>query len=170
MAQQNALTPFIPTLGATAVGLIGLACQGNSTAELNGVSIADSRKEHKFTGTAILSWKPTDDLLPYASFSRGYKAGGFNLDRSALKAPTASFASFGGGNAQTGAQNLVGNLQFDPETVDAYEIGAKYSTGPFSLSAAAFRQEFKNFQLNTFDGTVFIVQNVNGCFVIAERW
>jgi outer membrane receptor protein involved in Fe transport len=163
VAQQAALTPFIPTLGATAVGLIGLACQGNSTAELNGVAINDSRKEHKFTGTAILSWKPTDDLLTYASFSRGYKAGGFNLDRSALKAPTASFASFGGGNAQAGAQSLVGNLQFDPETVDAYEIGAKYATGPFSLSAAVFRQDFKNFQLNTFDGTVFIVQNVNGC-------
>ena len=26
-----------------------------------------------------------------------------------------------------------------------------------------FRQDFKNFQLNTFDGSVFIVQNVNGC-------
>jgi outer membrane receptor protein involved in Fe transport len=68
-----------------------------------------------------------------------------------------SFAS------QGGAQALVRNLQFDPETVNAYEIGAKYGTGPFSASVAAFRQEFRNFQLNTFDGTVFIVQNVNGC-------
>ena len=57
----------------------------------------------------------------------------------------------------------MSGLQFDPETVNAFEIGAKYSTGPFSLSVAAFRQEFENFQLNTFDGTVFIVQNVNGC-------
>jgi outer membrane receptor protein involved in Fe transport len=57
----------------------------------------------------------------------------------------------------------VRNLQFDPETVHAFEIGAKYSTGPFSLSVAGFRQDFSSFQLNTFDGTVFIVQNVNGC-------
>ena len=45
----------------------------------------------------------------------------------------------------------------------SYEIGAKYATGPFTLSAAAFIQDFKNFQLNTFDGSVFIVQNINGC-------
>lgn len=138
-------------------GLIGLGCQGNSTAELNGVSISDDRAEDEFTGTAILSYKPTDDLMVYASYSRGYKAGGFNLDRSALKAPTATFAS------QGGAQALVGNLQFDPETVNSYEIGAKYATGPFSFGITAFRSEFSSFQLNTFDGTVFIVQNINGC-------
>ncbi|HVF93743.1 MAG TPA: TonB-dependent receptor [Sphingomonas sp.] len=164
-AAQLAANPALATRRALAQALIGLGCQGNSTAELNGVSIADERKEDKFTGTAVLSWKPIDDLLIYGSFSRGYKAGGFNFDRSALKAPlqptaaglTTTFAALGG------AQALVKNLQFDPETVDAFEIGAKYGTGPFTLTVAAFRQEFKNFQLNTFDGTVFIVQNVNGC-------
>jgi outer membrane receptor protein involved in Fe transport len=145
------------TARALAGALIGLGCQGNSTSELNGVSISDDRSEDEFTGTAILSYKPTDDLLVYASFARGYKAGGFNLDRSALKSP---ILPFGG---QAGAQALVGNLQFDPELVDSYEIGAKYATGPFSLSIGAFRSEFSNFQLNTFNGTVFIVQTVNGC-------
>ncbi len=163
-ANQAALAPFLTTaLAATAGGIIGLSCHGNSTAELNGVSINDQRKEDKFTGTAVVSWKPSRDLLTYASYSRGYKAGGFNLDKSALKSPVLPFAASGGGNAQTGVQSLVGNLQFAPETVNAYEVGAKYATGPFSLSVAAFRQDFKNFQLNTFDGTVFIVQNVNGC-------
>ena len=150
---------------AVASGLIGLACQGNSSAELNGVSINNQRSEDEFTGTAILSYKPVDDLLLYASFARGYKAGGFNLDRSALKnpivavagVPTASFAAVGG------AQALVNNLQFDPELVDSYELGAKYSTGPFNASLSFFRSDFKNFQLNTFNGSVFIVQTVNGC-------
>ena len=145
------------TARALAGALIGLGCQGNSTAELNGVSINDSRSEDEWTGTGILSYKPTDDLLLYASFSRGYKAGGFNLDRSALKSP---IVPFGG---QAGAQSLVGNLQFDPELVDAYEIGAKYSTGPFSLGLSLFRSDFSNFQLNTFNGSVFIVQTINGC-------
>ncbi|ATY31267.1 TonB-dependent receptor [Sphingomonas psychrotolerans] len=166
-ANQAALTPFLTNAGLSAVAgaLIGLSCQGNSTAELNGVSINDERNEDEFTGTAVVSWKPTDDLLLYGSYSRGYKAGGFNLDRSALKnpiqivggLPTTTFAAAGG------AQALVGNLQFDPETVNSFELGLKYSTGPFSLNIAAFRQEFKNFQLNTFNGTVFLVQNVNGC-------
>ncbi|WP_293872988.1 MULTISPECIES: TonB-dependent receptor [unclassified Sphingomonas] len=159
VANQQALTPFLTNAGLAAVagGIIGLSCQGNSTAELNGVTINSQRKEDQFTGTGILSWKPIDDLLVYGSYSRGYKAGGFNLDRSALKLPTFSFAS------QGGAQALVGALQFAPETVNSFEIGAKYGTGPFTLSVAAFRQDFKNFQLNTFDGSVFIVQNINGC-------
>ncbi|MEG3088737.1 TonB-dependent receptor [Sphingomonas sp. PB4P5] len=167
---QNTLTDDLISANATvralAGGLIGLGCQGNSTAELNGVSVSDKRHEDEFTGTAILSWKPIDDLLLYASFSRGYKAGGFNFDRSALKSPiavnsagvpTTSFAALGG------AQALVSALQFEPEKVNAFEIGAKYGTGPFSLSVAGFRQQFSSFQLNTFDGTVFIVQNINGC-------
>jgi outer membrane receptor protein involved in Fe transport len=146
------------TARALAGALIGLSCQGNSTAELNGVSITDERSEDEFTGTAILSYKPTDDLLLYASYARGYKAGGFNLDRSALKSPIFPFAATTGG-----AQALVGNLQFDPELVDSYELGLKYATGPFSVSLSAFRSDFSNFQLNTFNGTVFLVQTVNGC-------
>ena len=177
-AQQALMTPYLGTgLNAVAAGLIGLSCQGNSTAELNGVSINDKRKDSQWTGTAVLSYKPNDDLMVYASYARGYKSGGFNLDRSALKNPivpvatidplnptapptiryTTTFAALGG------AQALVDNLQFDAEKVNAFEIGAKYQTGPFSLNIAAFRQDFKNFQLNTFNGSVFLVQNINGC-------
>jgi iron complex outermembrane recepter protein len=158
-AQQAALIPFlsVPALAPLAGGLIGLTCQGNSTSELNGVSINDRRSEDEFTGTGVLSYKPNRDLLVYASYSRGYKAGGFNLDRSALKSP---ILPFGG---QAGAQARVGNLQFDPEINDAYELGLKYSRRGLTVAVAAFRQEFQNFQLNTFNGTVFLVQNINGC-------
>jgi outer membrane receptor protein involved in Fe transport len=74
-----------------------------------------------------------------------------------LKSP---ILPFGG---QAGTQALVRNLQFDPELVDSYELGAKFSNGPFGLSVSAFRSDFSSFQLNTFNGTVFLVQNVNGC-------
>src|SRR3546814_6835143 len=55
---DDAAQPEIPGTAdnlarAVAGGLIGLACQGNSTAELNGVSINDKRSEDEFTGTAI---------------------------------------------------------------------------------------------------------------------
>jgi iron complex outermembrane recepter protein len=154
----GALTSTNATARVLAANLIGLGCQGNSTAELTGVNINDRRSEDQFSGTAILSYKASDDLLLYGSYSKGYKAGGFNLDRSALKGATLPFSATVGG-----AQAFVGNLQFDPELVDSYEIGAKYSTGPFSLNISAFRQDFSNFQLNTFNGSVFLVQNVNGC-------
>nr|WP_247711675.1 TonB-dependent receptor [Qipengyuania aurantiaca] len=148
------VSPLLATpLAGLAGGIIALSCQGNSTSELDGVSIADSRDEDEFTGTAILSYKPVDDLMVYASYSRGYKAGGFNLDRSALGNPV----TFNVANIDPAT------LQFDEETVDAYEIGMKYSNRQWSLGLTAFRQEFSNFQLNTFNGSVFLVQNINGC-------
>ena len=143
---------------ALAPSLRALACQGNSTAELDGKSITSKRSEDEWTGTANLSYRPIDDLMTYVSYSRGYKAGGFNLDRSDLKDPKGgNFASFGG------VQALAGNLQFDPELVNSYELGAKYATGPFSAGITLFRSDFSSFQLNTFNGSTYTVQNINGC-------
>ena len=143
----------VPSLAGLAGGIISLSCQGNSTSELDGVTLEDSRDEDEFTGTAILSWKPVDDLLVYGSYSRGYKAGGYNLDRSALALPVA----FNVNTIDPAA------LQFEEETVDAYEIGLKYQERMWGASLSLFRQEFSNFQLNTFNGSVFVVQNINGC-------
>lgn len=152
--QRALFTPLLGGgLGALAGGLIGLSCQGNSSSELNGLVLNDSRDEDEITGTAILSYRPVDDLLVYASYSHGYKAGGFNLDRSALNVPLFNPAVAG----DTAA------LQFEPEIVDAFEVGLKYTGRNFTVSAAAFRQEFENFQLNTFNGSVFLVQNINSC-------
>ncbi len=134
-------------------GALALSCQGNSTSELDGVSIADTRDEDEFTGTAILSWKPVDDVMVYGSYSRGYKAGGFNLDRSALGNPVTFDAT----------DLDPSTLQFDEETVNSYEVGIKFADRQWSLGLTAFRQEFSNFQLNTFNGSVFLVQNINGC-------
>ena len=144
-----------PIAGASPffAGALALSCQGNSTSELDGVSLTDTRDEDEFTGTAILSWKPVDDVMVYGSYSRGYKAGGFNLDRSALGDPV---------TLDVGALDPT-TLQFDEETVDAYEIGLKYSDRMWSLGLTAFRQEFSNFQLNTFNGSFYLVQNINGC-------
>ena len=166
-AVQGAVLPTLAGATGTAQSLLGgvisLACQGNSTAALNGLTLDDTRKEDKFTGTAVLSWKPVDDVLVYGSYSRGYKAGGFNLDRSAFINPPGQAALPIGFVTQANAAFYADSLQFDEETVDAYEIGIKYSTRAFSLNVAAFRQEFSNFQLNTFNGTVYVVQNINGC-------
>ncbi|WOK35279.1 TonB-dependent receptor [Sphingomonas sp. C3-2] len=158
--QKQNLLPLLAaggTVTAIAGGLIGLSCQGNSSAELNALSLRDKIKDDQFTGTGVVSWKPNNDVMVYASFSKGYKAGGFNLDRSALTTSTIfPFAA-----PQSGFN--VTNLRFDPEKVDAYEIGAKLAFKNFIFNISAFRQEFSNFQLNTFNGTVFLVQNINGC-------
>jgi outer membrane receptor protein involved in Fe transport len=131
--------------------------------------------EGEWTGTVVLSWKPVDDLMVYASWARGYKAGGFNLDTSAVDivcnpnaGTTAQRAACAGQLALPA--NTVGNarpeavdLQFAAETVDAFEIGAKFSRPGFSANVAIFKQDFSNFQLNTFNGVNFEVTNVQAC-------
>ncbi|WP_308814697.1 TonB-dependent receptor domain-containing protein [Sphingomonas sp. GV3] len=157
-AQQAALSPLLanPALAALQPligGIITLTCTGNSSSAINALTPQDKLSEGEFTGTGVISYKPTSDLLVYASYSRGYKAGGYDLDRSDLTSnvfapPTNASAS---------------RLRFDPETVNAYEVGLKYTSRQFTFNAAAFRQEFKNFQLNTFNGTNYIVQNITSC-------
>ncbi|MBO9698538.1 MAG: TonB-dependent receptor, partial [Sphingopyxis sp.] len=160
-AQQAALLPYmgVAALAPLAGGIITLSCQGGSSSALNALTLNDERKENKFTGTAILSWKPTKGMLLYASYSRGYKAGGFNLDRSAFKNPSAAQPLPIFPISTANAAYYADVLQFDEETVNAYEAGMKYSTKGFNLNIAGFRQEFSNFQLNTFNGTVYLVQN-----------
>ncbi len=152
--QQAELRSLLTTpLAALAGGVITLSCTGNSTSAITGLPVSDKIDEGQLTGTAVVSWKPVPSTLLYGSYARGYKAGGYNLDRSDLTTnafftPTASQAV---------------NLRFDPETVNAYELGVKFTSPKFTANVAAFRSEFKNFQLNTFNGTNYIVQNIGSC-------
>jgi iron complex outermembrane recepter protein len=159
--QQANLSPLLANTGLRAFvgGILTLSCTGNSSTQINGLNLADTRDEDEVTGTAILSWNPTRELLVYASYSRGYKAGGFNLDRSALGTiPVGNNPTFA---PITNAD--VTDLEFEPEIVNAFEIGFKLTKRNFTLNVAAFNQEFQDFQLNTFNGSVFIVQNINSC-------
>ena len=124
------------------------------------------KKEDKFTGTAVLSYKPTDDVLTYASFSRGYKAGGFNLDRNSLYRLGRTNDANGNRAIDASVINTAA-LQFKPETVDAYEIGIKYDGRGIDVNLAGFYQSFQNFQLNTFNGVNFVVENVQGCSALS---
>ncbi len=145
--------------------LAGLPCVINNTSG-PGISLTDpnrKKKENEFTGTAVLSYKPSKDFLVYGSYSRGYKAGGFNLDTSALDLPNAALAGTTPINTVGNGRPDASDLQFAPEIVNAYEIGAKYNGRKFNLNAAVFYSEFDNFQLNTFNGVNFEVTNVNSC-------
>ena len=108
--------------------------------------------EAKFSGTVKLSYRFTPETLAYASYARGYKAGGFNLDR--IAQPTQTVAG------QAAAPIL--NTAFKPEFVDSYELGLKNTLldRKLLLNGTAFYQEFSDFQLNTFNGLVFNVTSV----------
>ena len=153
-------TPALGSAAALAGGILTLGCLGNSSTGLNALDLRDKISDGEFSGTAVLSYKPIEPLLIYASYSRGYKAGGYNLDRfelgsTGLNPVPAVFSPRSNADASS--------LRFDAETVDAFELGLKFSRAKWSLNLAAFRQEFTDFQLNTFNGTSFVVQNINGC-------
>ncbi|HWL46649.1 MAG TPA: TonB-dependent receptor, partial [Sphingomonadaceae bacterium] len=128
--------------------LAGFPCVVNA---VNGTA-STRKKEGEWSGTAVLSFKPTDRLLTYVSYSRGYKAGGFNLDRSPL------FDS-----RTLGSTLDLDVLKFEPEKVDSYEVGAKFKGRQFNINVAAFYEIFKSFQLNTFNGVNFFVTDIKGC-------
>lgn len=148
---------------ALAGGILTLGCLGNASTSLNSLNLRDSFSDGEFSGTAVLSYKPTSSTLLYGSYSRGYKAGGYNLDRFELGnrgvAPAISPITYF--TPRTNAD--ASSLQFGAETVDAFELGFKVSKRSWGVNAALFLQEFSNFQLNTFNGTSFVVQNINGC-------
>jgi iron complex outermembrane receptor protein len=84
----------------------------------------------KFTPKVGLDYRPTDDLMVYGSWSRGYRSGGFN---------------------GRGLTPFSATLPYEPETVDAFELGLKseFWDGRVSLNLAAFYTKYKDIQQST---------------------
>ncbi len=142
-------------------GLVGLTCLPGSRHALDVLTAVNphhqERSEHEFSGVATLAWEVQENLNTYATYSRGHKAGGFNLDR--------SYADAGGSivSGPVGAQTVRGpDTSFAAEFVDAFELGLKtnFDSGRLLVNLAVFYQDFENFQLNTFTGVSFIVTSV----------
>jgi outer membrane receptor protein involved in Fe transport len=100
------------------------------------------------TGRVTVDWKPdldfTDETLLYASYARGYKAGGANP-------PPATIVNY----LNDGINKLVGDSlahpkTFDAEYVDAFEVGSKNTLldGMLTFNAGAFYYDYKNYQIS----------------------
>jgi len=97
----------------------------------------------RFTPRASLSFKPTPDHLLYASYSEGFKGGGFDPRGSGTSAPDVN---------QDGVrsyQEIYNYLQFKPEVVKSYEIGWKASVFDKRLTFAldGFYSDYGNVQV-----------------------
>jgi iron complex outermembrane receptor protein len=110
--------------------------------------------EKEWTWTVSLAYALTDDINTYASVSRGYKAGGFNLDQESSDIVTDTPTGF--------VTSYVESTRFEPEFATAYEIGVKgtYLDGMARVNIAGFWTDFEDFQLNTFNGLGFTIANV----------
>jgi iron complex outermembrane receptor protein len=85
---------------------------------------------NKFTPKVGVDYRPDSNTLVYASWSRGYRSGGFS--------PRA-------GEARTA------NLPYNPETVDSYEVGTKLDLldRKLQFNVAAFYAKYQGLQQNT---------------------
>ncbi|QIL21724.1 TonB-dependent receptor [Thermomonas sp. HDW16] len=109
--------------------------------------------EKEWSGTLKFAYRMNDNAMFYLSGARGYKAGGFNLDR----VQSSNGLSSGG----TGVLPVL-DTSFPGEFVDSYELGTKttWLGGNLLLNAALFHQTYSDFQLNSFLGTSFVVRSI----------
>jgi iron complex outermembrane receptor protein len=102
----------------------------------------------KFTPRASISFKPSKDHTLYASWSKGFKGGGFDPrgQTSACRTPS--------GATCTPAQ-VYDFMSFDPETVSSYELGYKAALFDrrLTFALAAFHADYTDVQVPGSIGT-----------------
>ena len=104
-----------------------------------------TRSESQVTGNVIVSYDWSDEFNTYLSYSRGYKAGGFNLSQ----------------------DTSVTGRDFKPEIMHNYELGwkAKLFDNHVQFNGAVFNQTLVDFQSNTFNGISFDLTNAGSVSV-----
>ena len=111
----------------------------------------------KWTPRAVVTITPSDTFLAYASYSKGFKGGGFDPRGSANIAPN--------NNGVPGIQydDIYNFFLFDPEEVDSYEVGLKGSLfdRAFTYAVTGFWSDYKNVQV---PGSVGVDANGDGIF------
>ena len=127
--RQNYLGGGSPVFGGAGVPF------GGASTDFNG-----SREFKKFTPRASLSFMPTPDHNIYASYSKGFKGGGFDPRGVGVNAPAAIAGS-------PTDEEVTDFLSFAPEEVDSYEIGYKGNLGILNIAAAAFYADYTDVQI-----------------------
>ncbi len=117
--------------------------------------LTDTNDWSDTTPRLIVRYTPGDDHTVFASYTEGYKSGGYGTF-SIQDAVTgdAVFQWFGEGDQDplTPADGVVPS-QFKPEDVRSYEIGYKglLASGSVALDLTAFWFDYENLQVNYFD-------------------
>ncbi len=96
------------------------------------------------TGRIIVDWKPdlafTDETMVYGSISHGYKGGGANPPNIAQPA----------GRYNETNSGVVSPPTFEPEFINAYEVGTKNTLlgGALILNGSAFYYDYDGYQVS----------------------
>ena len=118
-----------------------------------GPGYSDERTDKAFSGTAGAQFRPNDDIMLFATYNRGFKAGGVNMDAN------------GGGTLLNNPAFVPGAVPLDPtykpESVNAFELGAKteYWGGRARTNISLLYYDISNIQVAQFVGLRFTVLN-----------
>jgi iron complex outermembrane recepter protein len=100
------------------------------------------------TARLELDFKPNDDLLLFLSLNRGSKSGGFTFSTGTPYSPNE--AAF------------LQGIPFDPETLDAFEVGVKSNlSDSTTLNVTAFYYDYSDYQAFAQVGPVQSVINLD---------
>jgi outer membrane receptor protein involved in Fe transport len=133
--------------------VVGNLCLPWANPLFNNRGTQQTRKDKEWSGTVKAAYRFSPEVFSYASYARGYKGGGYNLDRTQSS-----------NGLQSGGQGVlpIYDTSFEGEFVDSYEVGVKNTlfNRTVLLNASIFYQKFTDFQLNTFLGTSFAVRSI----------
>ena len=111
----------------------------------------DGNEWKNWTPKVGLQYFWNDDVQTYAHYTKGFRSGGYNFR-------ITDYVGF------TNIVNQTGNLGFDEEEVDSYEIGfkAQSADGRIQVNGAAFMTEVGDMQreVNTAAPGAAVVQNI----------
>ena len=126
---------------------------GNPTLIATTSNFTGSNDWTDFSPRASITFEPTDEHTLYASYSQGFKGGGF--DPRAQTTATPDFNQDG----NITADEIFEFMSFDPETVDTFELGWRVGLGTYRHSLTFFHSEYNDVQI---PGSVGIDTNNDG--------
>lgn len=112
----------------------------------NVTPFASDRSDKMWSARAQLTYRPNPDLLTYISYNRGVRGGGYN----APLLPTAELAT-------------PDFLEYDDETLNAYEVGLKWTLpdGLGRFNASAYYYDYQDYQVFSIIGLDTFTLNGN---------
>ena len=114
-------------------GVSGTPCTNVGNVK-NGEIVPRRRKDSGFIHRLNGQWKPNDDLMFYATWSRGFRPGGINRQPNAPA--------------------------YDADFLTNYELGWKTSFGPWRWNGAVYHQKWKEFQFSFLgENSLTVIQN-----------
>lgn len=122
-----------------------------------------NRKDDSLDPSVRIQYDATDDVVVYAGYSKGSKAGGMKANDSKLGVqllaadPTLTPADIIGITLTQGN----GVFDFEDEEAESMEFGVKSTLldGAATLNFALFTMDFTNLQTSNYDGDAFIIGN-----------